>query len=58
VGDLVKEGLIWRVGNGDGIRIWGDRWLPSKSTFMIQSVPNTFAADSKVSALIEQDLHT
>ena len=26
--DLLKEGVIWRVGNGDGIRIWDDPWLP------------------------------
>jgi hypothetical protein len=25
---LLKEGIIWRVGNGKSIRIWRDPWLP------------------------------
>jgi len=23
--DLLKQGLVWRVGNGANINIWGDR---------------------------------
>ena len=26
--ELLKKGIIWRVGNGQDIRIWRDRWLP------------------------------
>jgi hypothetical protein len=29
--DLLERGLVWRVGNGEHIAIWGDRWL-SKPT--------------------------
>lgn len=25
---LVKEGLRWRIGSGEGVRIWEDNWLP------------------------------
>jgi hypothetical protein len=25
--DLLKEGIIWRVGSGSKIQIWSDRWL-------------------------------
>ncbi|KAK5812973.1 hypothetical protein PVK06_028419 [Gossypium arboreum] len=27
---LLNNGLCWRVGKGDGISIWEDRWLPGK----------------------------
>jgi len=26
--DLLKEGLIWRIGNGSSVRIWRDPWIP------------------------------
>jgi hypothetical protein len=25
---ILKQGLIWRVGNGRSINIWTDPWLP------------------------------
>jgi hypothetical protein len=25
---LVKEGYIWRIGNGESVRIWDDPWIP------------------------------
>ncbi|XP_035544636.1 uncharacterized protein LOC118348020 [Juglans regia] len=37
--DLLKEGLRWRVGDGQNINIWGQRWLPTPSSFRVQS-PN------------------
>ena len=30
--EVLKEGVIWRVGNGAGIHIWGDPWLPRDIT--------------------------
>jgi len=26
--DLFSYGIIWRVGNGNFINVWGDNWLP------------------------------
>lgn len=28
----LKEGLIWRVGDGNRINIWSDPWIPNKAT--------------------------
>jgi len=33
--DLLKEGLVWRVGDGKSIHIWNDWWLPTPSSFMV-----------------------
>jgi hypothetical protein len=34
---LLQAGLLWRIGNGQTIHIWGDRWLPTPSSHMVQS---------------------
>lgn len=26
--DLLKKGLIWRIGDGKNLKIWDDPWLP------------------------------
>ena len=31
--DLLKKGVIWRVGNGALIRTWRDPWIPPASSF-------------------------
>ena len=30
--ELLKEGIIWRIGNGKIVRIWEDPWLPKGNT--------------------------
>ena len=30
--ELLKKVLVWRVGDGQSIRIWRDRWLPTQPT--------------------------
>jgi hypothetical protein len=52
---LLEDGLIWRVGNGESIQIWGDRWIPSKGSHWIQSPVQTLPMDAKVSALLDLD---
>jgi hypothetical protein len=50
---LLKDGLIWRVGDGKSINIWGDRWIPSPCTYEIQSPIGSFARDTKVCDLVD-----
>jgi hypothetical protein len=26
--DLLKKGMVWRIGNGKKVRIWRDNWIP------------------------------
>ncbi|XP_042972813.1 uncharacterized protein LOC122304620 [Carya illinoinensis] len=55
---LVKSGCVWRVGNGKSISIWIDRWLPNAVGFKVRSLVNRLEADSKVSSLIFEDIHS
>ena len=36
---LLLDCLIWRVGNGELIKIWGDCWIPYPTTYAIQTPP-------------------
>ena len=46
-----KRGYIWRVGNGDNIKIWDDPWIPASPSRKIVS-PRGMAAYTRVSELI------
>ncbi|KAK1626172.1 hypothetical protein QYE76_000487 [Lolium multiflorum] len=35
--ELLKTGVIWRVGNGASIRIWRDPWIPKDSNHLPQT---------------------
>jgi hypothetical protein len=35
--DLLKKGVIWRVGNGRNIRVWRDSWIPRHSYMKLYS---------------------
>jgi hypothetical protein len=26
--DLLREGLVWRIGNGSSVKVWEDNWIP------------------------------
>jgi hypothetical protein len=50
---VLKEGIIWRIGNGSQVRIWEDPWLP----FGITRQPATYKDDCPlvlVSELIDE----
>jgi hypothetical protein len=53
--DLVKDGLVWRVGSGETVRIWKNRWLPTPTTYMVHSPPNLLDPQATVSRLIDID---
>ena len=36
---IMKKGIWWQVGNGDSIRIWMDKWIPTPSTYKVVSPP-------------------
>ena len=35
--ELVKNGLRWRLGNGENIWVWSDKWLPVASKYKVVS---------------------
>jgi hypothetical protein len=53
--DLIKDGLIWRVGNGKKIRIWKDKWLPTPTTYKVYSPPSILDPNATVSQLVDVD---
>jgi hypothetical protein len=52
---LLGERMVWRVGDGRSIHVWGDKWLPMKVTHEVQSPIRILEEDAKVSALIDED---
>jgi hypothetical protein len=53
--DLIKDGLVWRVGNGKKVQIWKDRWLPTPTTYMVQSPPSILDPNAMVSQLVDAE---
>ena len=53
--DVIKHGAIWRIGDGNSIHIWGDRWLPQKHSPLVLSPQVHELAEAKVNRLIDED---
>ena len=53
--DVLKKGLSWRVGNGDSIRIWQDRWLPDDTNFLFPLSRQVVDLDQPVNSLMNDD---
>lgn len=49
---VVEKGMRWRVGNGDSIHIWTDKWLPSTSYTRVLSPVQVLRENAKASELI------
>lgn len=56
--DLLKDGLVWRIGDGGNVKIWKDKWLPTLITYAVQSPPKVIPEDFLVTSLIDQKAHT
>jgi hypothetical protein len=54
--NILKEGLYWRIGNGEKTYIWGEKWVPLSSSYSIQSPPKHGYEGARVSDLIDKDL--
>jgi hypothetical protein len=50
---LVQNGVGWRVGNGENIKIWGDAWLPPPHVRLLPTCHSGFHYESRVSLLID-----
>ena len=50
---LIKEGLIWRIGDGNSVAIWRDSWLPRPTSYKVQSPCRLLNVEDRVSALID-----
>ena len=53
---LIAEGARYRVGNGQTIRIYQDRWLPGDGLGKVISPPSLLSADARVANIIDADL--
>ncbi|XP_042944818.1 uncharacterized protein LOC122278700 [Carya illinoinensis] len=53
--NLLRKGLLWRVGNGHNIRIWGDKWVPRLFSYSIQSPVKGLHADAKMRELMVEE---
>ena len=53
--DVIRKGMVWRIGNGESVRIKQDKWLPSQLSRSVASQIPLMSPDTKVSELIDQD---
>jgi hypothetical protein len=49
---LLKEGLLWKIGDGSNIKIREEKWIPSTQTHMIQVNVQNISPEARVSDLI------
>lgn len=53
--ELVKYGLRWRIGNEESVKVWGDKWVPTSTTFQITSPMLFMHPDRRVRELINKE---
>ena len=53
--DVIRKGMVWRIGTGEAVRIKEDRWLPGHANCSVISPLPSMAPDVKVGSLIDPD---
>ena len=53
--EVIRKGTSWRVGNGQRIHIWDDKWLPTPTTHKVISLQTDFKDFPMVYSLIDND---
>jgi ribonuclease HI len=51
--ELLKEGLVWRIGNGKKAKVWQDKWVPKSSTGKVFSAPRILDQNATVCELFD-----
>ncbi|XP_041001018.1 uncharacterized protein LOC121246799 [Juglans microcarpa x Juglans regia] len=51
--NLVKDGTIWRIANGEDVMIWQDKWIPTTESGYLRSPVKSLSINAKVSELID-----
>lgn len=46
---------MWKVGDGSHIKIWGDKWIISTYSHLIQALVRIFDEDARVTEIINQE---
>jgi hypothetical protein len=52
---ILQEGLVWRVGDGRLIKIWGDHWLEKPTSFLVQFPVQFLDKEATISELIDEE---
>jgi hypothetical protein len=50
---LLEEGLMWQAGNGEKIRIWGDKSLPPPNSTLLYNPHQRLDVDARVCNLLD-----
>ena len=50
--EVIQRGAKWHVGDGENIKIWGEKWLPSVQTPAVHGPLMADLQNAKVSSLI------
>lgn len=52
---MLEEGMMWRIGNGEAVNIWKDKWILQPTSFRIWTPLIERYAHWQVSKLIDEN---